>query len=69
MMIENKDVCINVESSYDGHSIEVLNGDGDIALFSKGWNHNDTEQGAGGELNFVELLKFLGYTVHHEELY
>jgi len=68
-MIGHKDVRINVESSNDGHSIEVLNADGDRALFSKYWNHNDVELGVGGELNFVELLEFLGYTVHHEEVY
>ena len=68
-MIGNKGVRINVESSYDGHDIQVLTSEGNQVLFSKGWNHNDTEQGAGGELNFVELLKFLGYTVQHEECY
>ena len=68
-MIEDKDVHIQVYSEYDGHSIQVLNADGDRVLFDKYWNHNENELGVGGELNFVELLKFLGYTVYHEEVY
>lgn len=68
-MVEDKDVQIGVISEYGGHTITVLNADGDRVLFNKGWNHNDDEQGVGGEGNFVELLKFLGYTVYHEEVY
>ena len=68
-MVEDKDVHIQVYTEYDGHSIQVLNADGDRVVFNKDWNHNDEEQGAGGERNFVELLKFLGYTVYHEEVY
>ncbi len=68
-MIEDKDVHIQVYSEYDGHSIQVLNADGDRVLFNKYWSHNEDEQGVGGEGNFVELLKFLGYTVYHEEVY
>ena len=68
-MVEDKDVHIQVYSEYDGHNIQVLNADGDRVLFNTYWNHNDTEIGVGGELNFVELLKYLGYTVYHEEVY
>jgi len=68
-MIEDKDVHIQVYSESDGHSIQVLNADGDRVVFNKYWNHNDEEQGVGGEGNFVELLKYLGYTVYHEEVY
>ncbi len=68
-MIEDKDVHIQVYSEYDGHSIQVLNADGDRVVFKKRWSHNDDDLGAGGEANFVELLKFLGYTVSHEEVY
>ena len=68
-MIEGKDVHIQVYSEYDGHSIQVLNADGDRVLFNKYGDHNDGELGLGGEGNFVELLKFLGYTVYHEEVY
>jgi len=67
--IDDKDVCIQVYSECDGHSIQVLNADGDRVLFNKDWNHNDGELGVGGEGNFVELLKYLGYTVYHEEVY
>ncbi len=65
--IDDKDVCIQVYSECDGHSIQVLNADGDRVLHSSSWSHDDL--GAGGEKNFVELLKFLGYTVYHEEVY
>ena len=68
-MIEDKDVHIQVYSEYDGHSIQVLNADGDRVFFNKDWNHWDGEQGVGGEQNFVQLLKYLGYTVYHEEVY
>ena len=64
-----KDVHIQVYSENDGHIIQVLSADGDRVLFNEDWNHNEVEQGAGGEGNFVELLKFLGYTVYHEEVY
>ena len=68
-MTKDKEVHIQVYSENDGHSIQVLNADGERVLFNKGWNHNEDEQGVGGEGNFVELLKFLGYTVSHEEVY
>ena len=67
--IADKDVHIQVDSMYDGHLIRVLNADGDRVLFYKYWNHDEVELGVGGEGNFVELLKFLGYTVYHEEVY
>ena len=65
--IDDKDVCIQVYSECDGHSIQVLNADADRVLHSSSWSHNDL--GVGGEKNFVELLKYLGYTVYHEEVY
>ena len=68
-MIEDKDAHIQVYSECDGHRIKVLNADGDRVLFNKYWNHNDVHLGFEGEENFVELLKFLGYTVYHEEVY
>ena len=68
-MIEDKDAHIQVYSESDGHEIIVLNPEGDRVLFSKYWNHNDADLGVGGEGNFIGLLKFLGYTVHHEEVY
>ena len=68
-MIEDKDVNIQVNSEVDGYSIQVLNRGCDRSLFYTYWNHNDAEIGVGGEGNFVELLKFLGYTVYHEEVY
>ena len=76
-MIEDKMVHIRVYSEYDGHRIQVLNADRLYAgrrsagrvLHSSSWDHRDEELGAGGEKNFVELLKFLGYTVYHEEVY
>ena len=67
-MIEDKDVCIQVYSECDGHSIQVLNADADRVLHSSSWSHR-RELGVGGEKNFVELLKYLGYTVYHEEVY
>jgi hypothetical protein len=60
-MINDKDVHIQVYS--------VLNADADRVLHSSSWSHNDEELGAGGEKNFVELLKYLGYTVYNEEVY
>ena len=68
-MVEDKDIQIQVQSYCDGHMIEVLNADGDRTLFGKGWGHSDYEIGDGGEKNFVDLLKFLRYTVHHEEVF
>ena len=68
-MMDNKDVHLQVFSEYDSHMIQVLNPEGDRVLFSKVWNHNNADLGVGGELNFVELLKFLGYNVYHEEVY
>ena len=68
-MTEDKDVHIQVYSESDGHSIQVLNADGGRVLFNEYWNHNDVELGVGGEKNFVELLKLLGCTVYHEEVY
>ena len=68
-MIEDKMVHIQVYSECDGHSIQVLNADADRVLHSSSWSHNDEELGSGGEKNFVELLKCLGYTVYHEEVY
>ena len=68
-MIEDKMVHIQVYSECDGHRIQVLNADADRVLHSSSWSHNDEELGAGGEKNFVELLKCLGYTVYHEEVY
>ena len=70
-MIEDKDVCIQVYSGCDGHSIQVLNADGDRVLFThKHLEPQTTEElGVGGEGNFVELLKYLGYTVYHEDVY
>ena len=67
--VEDKDVHIRVCSECDGHSIQVLNPEADRVLHSSGWSHNEPELGAGGEKNFVELLKYLGYTVYHEEVY
>ena len=69
MMIEDKMVHIQVYSMYDGHSIKVLNADADRVLHSSSWSHDDFELGVGGEKNFVELLKHLGYAVSHEEVY
>ena len=69
MMIEDKMVHIQVYSMYDGHSIKVLNADADRVLHSSSWGHRDEELGVGGEKNFVELLKHLGYAVSHEEVY
>jgi len=68
-MINDKDVHIQVYSECDGHSIQVLNADADRVLYSSSWSHNEEELGVGGEKNFVELLKCLGYTVYHEEVY
>ena len=68
-MIEDKDVHIQVYSEGDGHSIQVLNADGDRVLFNKYWNHNGWSGVGDCEDNFVELLKYLGYTVYHEEVY
>ena len=68
-MIEDKMIHIQVYSECDGHSIQVLNADADRVLHSSSWSHNDEELGSGGEKNFVELLKCLGYTVYHEEVY
>ncbi len=68
-MTEDKDVHIQVYSEYDGHSIQVLNADGDRVLFNKCWHPAGGWRGSGGEGHFVELLKFLGYTVYHEEVY
>jgi hypothetical protein len=68
-MINDKDVHIQVYSECDGHSIQVLNADADRVLHSSSWSHNNEELGAGGEKNFVELLKYLGYTVYNEEVY
>ena len=68
-MVKDKDIHIQVDSYADGHRLQVLNADGDRVLFNKYWDHNDAELGVGGEENFVELLKFLGYTACHEEAY
>jgi hypothetical protein len=68
-MIDDKDVNIQVYSCNDGHTIQVLNADADRVLHSSSWSHNDEKLGAGGEKNFVELLKYLGYTVYNEEVY
>ena len=46
-MIDRGDLHIQVESECDGHSIQVLNTDGDRVFFSKYWDHNDDEQGVG----------------------
>ena len=67
-MIDDKDVRIQVFSDYEGHSVQVLNADGDRVLFSAFWDHNESELGAGGEANFVKLLDYLGYDVYHEEI-
>jgi hypothetical protein len=69
-MIKDGDVNIEVYSCNDGCNIQVLNADGDRLLFSKDWFYEDYELGSGGEMNmnFVELLKFLGYRVYHEEV-
>jgi len=64
-MIEDKDVHIQVGSYWHGHSIDVLNAEGDRVLFCLGWIKGLDELGAGGEENFVDLLRFLGYTVDH----
>jgi hypothetical protein len=68
-MIEDKDVYIQVYSECVGYSVQVLNADADRVLHSSSWSHDDLELGVGGEKNFVELLKCLGYTVYHEEVY
>ena len=68
-MMKDKDVHIQVYSEADGHSIQVLNADGDRVLFNKYWNHNYGWSGVGGEDNFVALLKYLGHTVYHEYVY
>jgi hypothetical protein len=68
-MIDDKNVRIQVYSEYDGHSIQVLNADGDKVLHASRWNHEDYGRGVGGQANFVGLLEWLGYTVYHEELY
>ena len=68
-MIEDKDVHIQVDSEVDGYTLKVLNPECDRTLFYKYWEHNDVGLGVGGEVNFIELLKFLGYTVCHEEFY
>jgi len=64
-MVEDKDVQIQVGSYWHGHSIDVLNAEGDRVLFCLGWNQGDPKLGVGGEKNFVDLLRFLGYTVDH----
>ena len=68
-MIEDKDVHIQVYSEYDGHSIQVLELGSTRLLHSSSWSHDHPVLGAGGEKNFVELLKFLGYNVYHEDVY
>ena len=68
-MNEDKDVHIQVYSESDGHSIQVLNPDGDRVFFGEYWNHNDVDRGVRGEGNFIEILKYLGYIVYHEEVY
>jgi len=68
-MIDDKDVHIQVDSESYERSIQVLNADGDRQLWHKSWDRNDDELGVGCERNFVELLKFLGYTVYHGEVY
>ena len=68
-MTEDKDVQIQVYSECFGYSIQVLNADGDRVLFNKDWSRDEDTLWAGGEANFVDLLKFLGYTVYHEEVY
>ena len=68
-MVEDKDIQIQVDSYWHGHSIDVLNAGGDRVLFCLGWIKGQDKLGVGGEKNFVDLLKFLGYTVHHEEVF
>ena len=68
-MIEDKDVHIQVYSEYDGHRIQVLELGAGRVLHSSSWSHDRIAQGVGGEKNFVELLKFLGYNVYHEDVY
>jgi hypothetical protein len=66
-MIGHKDVRIEVYSfSPGGGGIEVLNAEGDRVLFEKGWFVDDDDS---PKVVVMELLKFLGYTVHHEEVY
>ena len=60
---------IQIESSYDGWFIQVLNPEGDRVLKVFSWGHNDTENGVGGDKLFAELLEYLGHSVNWEEYY
>jgi ribosomal protein L18 len=64
-----KDLRIQVFSSCDGHSVQVINTDENKVVHHSSWDHNNAELGAGGEVNFVRLLEWLGYDVYHEEVY
>lgn len=60
---------IQIYGGDDGWFIQVLNDDGDRVLKTLSWNHNDVEDGVGGEKKFKELLEYLGHTAYWEESY
>ena len=47
--IDDKDVCIQVYSECDGHSIQVLNADGDRVLHSSSWSPSTGARGRRGK--------------------
>jgi len=59
---------IQIESSYEGWFIQVIDLDTiepPLKVFS--WEHNDTENGVGGDKIFAELLEYLGHSVSWDE--
>ena len=57
---------IQIYSSNDGWSVQVLNDDGDRVLKSVWYDHNDDSYGVDG---VKELLEYLGHTTYLEEVY
>ena len=68
-VVNDSEVIIQVFSDNLGHSSQVLNPEGDRVLFSHLWEKGTEDFGAGGSLNFVKLLEYLGYTVYYEETF
>jgi hypothetical protein len=59
---------IKVESCYDGWHITLFDDDApSYTTFS--WEHNDVEEGVGGEKLFAEVLELLGHKVEVVEDY